>query len=379
MKLGTLLLRDAVISLAQLEAALRAQVLYGGRLGTNLVELDFIDMETLGTYLAQVVGMPLAGKDLFEAVEAPLITSFGAELAGMYTAFPLRYEPNDPGTLAVAFADPRDDASITHLTELCDCGIAAYIAPELRLYYYLEKHYGITRKARFVRTGTRQTAPEEVDERRRTQPAGGIQLPPAVRFEPKKKRKRAATAPAHKRARTGVVRPEPRVSYRQAGDAIDSATHRDQIGEALIGYAVGRFEVAVVFLLRDQNAMGWRLYSARPVRSAVDQISLPLGGISALQAAHDAGEPFRGCSPSAGMPVERQLWRSLEVDADPAEVLVVPVAVRQRVVNLIYVHGFDGEPLQDSLCDELVELGRKASDAYVRLIQRSKATARVDG
>ena len=47
MKLGTLLLRNAAIGLAQLEAALRNQVLYGGRLGTNLVELGFIDLEML--------------------------------------------------------------------------------------------------------------------------------------------------------------------------------------------------------------------------------------------------------------------------------------------------------------------------------------------
>ena len=35
MKLGTLLLRHAVIGVTQLEAALRNQVIYGGRLGTK--------------------------------------------------------------------------------------------------------------------------------------------------------------------------------------------------------------------------------------------------------------------------------------------------------------------------------------------------------
>ena len=54
MKLGTLLLRNAAIGLSQLEAALRNQVLYGGRLGTNLVELGFIDLELLGSYLAEL-------------------------------------------------------------------------------------------------------------------------------------------------------------------------------------------------------------------------------------------------------------------------------------------------------------------------------------
>src|SRR5262249_41248993 len=60
MKLGTLLLRNAAIGLTQLEAALRNQVLYGGRLGTNLVELGFIDLELLSSYLAELTGFPIA-------------------------------------------------------------------------------------------------------------------------------------------------------------------------------------------------------------------------------------------------------------------------------------------------------------------------------
>ena len=40
--------RDAVIGLSQLEEALKAQILYGGRLGTNLVELSLLDLDTLG-------------------------------------------------------------------------------------------------------------------------------------------------------------------------------------------------------------------------------------------------------------------------------------------------------------------------------------------
>ena len=54
MKLGTLLLRNAAISLTQLEAALRAQVIYGGRLGTNLVELGFVDLDALSMHLGEL-------------------------------------------------------------------------------------------------------------------------------------------------------------------------------------------------------------------------------------------------------------------------------------------------------------------------------------
>ena len=69
MKLGTLLLRNAAIGLSQLEAALRNQVLYGGRLGTNLVELGFVDLEVLSGYLAEMSGQPVATPTLLDAAD----------------------------------------------------------------------------------------------------------------------------------------------------------------------------------------------------------------------------------------------------------------------------------------------------------------------
>ncbi|MEJ7604487.1 MAG: hypothetical protein WKG01_41915 [Kofleriaceae bacterium] len=68
MKLGTLLLRNAAIGLSQLESALRNQVLYGGRLGTNLVELGYIDLELLSAYLAEP-GFPIATPTLLDDVD----------------------------------------------------------------------------------------------------------------------------------------------------------------------------------------------------------------------------------------------------------------------------------------------------------------------
>src|SRR5258708_28628566 len=91
MKLGTLLLRNAAIGLSQLEAALRNQVLYGGRLGTNLVELGFIDLELLGSYLAELSGFPIATPTLLETVEADLIDKLGADDAHRLRAIPLGF------------------------------------------------------------------------------------------------------------------------------------------------------------------------------------------------------------------------------------------------------------------------------------------------
>ncbi len=372
MKLGTLLLRDGVITLSQLEAALRAQVLYGGRLGTNLVELDFVDVDTLGGYLAAVLDVPLATKDMLEATEPHVIAWFGGERADKYNAFPLGLDRTHPEMMAVAFAEPRDDKQLDELAHSLQRAIVPYIAPELRLYYYLEKHYGITRKARFVRAGSSvKAAASSHDDRRRSQPARGIEMPPAVRFEPRKKR--PSNAPPVQAATVDGL-----YTWKEAMDAIDSANHRDAIAQAFLDYAAGRLEVLAVFILRDGNALGWRVHVAGRSTPPLDQISLPLGGSSALQAATDSAQPYRGPSPSAGRPVEKRLWEGLGLSTEPEEMLVAPIMVKQRVVNLVYAHAPGGGPMAPNIADELWEMAQHAGDSYFRLIQAARHRATTD-
>jgi len=377
-KLGTLLLRDAVISLGQLEAALRAQVLYGGKLGTNLIELGFIDLDTLGVYLGRITGMPVATKGHFDCAPAESIATFDRGLAELYVAFPLGADPDNPEALAIALADPSDQSSLKQLAGQCECPIVPYIAPELRIYYYLEKHFELKRKARFVRAGTRRDAPQSLDERRRAQPPHGIEMPPMVRFEPKP---RAPTDPQGVGAREELPpRPAERCSAEEIIAMIAAAESRDSIAAAFTEYAVGRFDACVVFLLRDANAIGWRVYSttASGARDDIETLSLPLGGASGVQAAHDSRAPYRGAPPTAGRPIETKLWKALGVHRDPTELLVVPVMVKARVVNLVYVHVEGDEHLSDTHVEELTRIAHHASEAYMDLIQNAKSTARAD-
>lgn len=364
-KLGTLLLRDAVISLGQLETALRSQVLYGGKLGTNLVELGFVDLDTLAGYLGRCTGVPVATKAMFDAAPADVVGAFDRDLAELYAAFPLGPAAEAPDALAVALLDPTDDAAVDALAAQLGRPIVPHIAPELRLYYYLEKHYGIERKARFVRAGTRKSN-QDVGERRRAQPPQGIELPPAVRIEPRARRTRPSAPPA---------RVEPRATADELVASIDLAATRDDVGNALIDYAVGRLDAAAVFVVRDANAIGWRVHApGRPVSaSAFEQVSLPLGGASALQAAHDSRTVYRGRAPTGGRPVETRLWRALGVDGEPRELVVVPILIGPRVVQLIYGHTETADHLDDRVVDELGRLARAAAEAYARIIQQAKA------
>ena len=175
-KLGTLLLRNAAIGLSQLEAALRNQVLYGGRLGTNLVELGFLDLELLSAYLAEL-SRP-AGRDAERcsttADAATLLDRLGGDEAHRLRAIPLGRRHD--GAVAVAMVDPTDkDARRASSAPSSARRSTPHVVPELRALYYLEKHFGLPRRARFVRTqrpgSDRRRDRRRADERRRAQPA----------------------------------------------------------------------------------------------------------------------------------------------------------------------------------------------------------------
>lgn len=367
MKLGTLLLRDGVISLGQLETALRTQVLYGGLLGTNLVEIGALDLDTLGQYLAQLLDVPLATTELLDGVHPDLIAEFGTELADLYSAIPLGAVKGDLNAIGVAMSEPTNEAAVEQLSTLCGHRIIPYIAPQLRIVYYLEKHFGIDRKARYVRSGSRREVPSTFDERRRAQAPGGIEMPPTVRFEPSGRKRSDSSAPPAKPAAA------PKHSFEDALSVIEASQHRNQIGDALIDYATGRFAAAALFMLRDANAIGWRVWSSRGniMHDVLERVALPLGGASALQMAHDAGEAYRGGSPSVGRPVERRLWDALG-GGEPTEMLVVPVVVKHRVVNLFYGHATEEFPLRDVVVRDVTALTEAAAAAYIRLIQETK-------
>lgn len=374
MKLGTLLLRNAAIGLSQLEAALRNQVLYGGRLGTNLVELGFIDLELLSSYLAELSGYPIATPTLLEEIDKSLVDKLGSDTAHRLRAIPLGYVGEHKDTVAVAVVEPTHADILEELSQKFGKPITPYVVPELRALYYLEKHFGLPRRARFIRTGRADTqepqSPEQ--ERRKQQPPAGIVMPPPFTLEPRRRRSSSQISPisAERSSSTALT-----LSYGATCEKIDTAEHRDQIADALCEYAKGRLDALLVFLIRDGNALGWRGYLSQPElqKTPIEELSLPLGGASTLQSAHDAGETFVGGPQSAAKPVETALWTAIGANPEPVEVAVIPVVVKQRAVNLIYAHVIGGPP-PAQLVTELSDLAARCATTYLRLIRQSRGS-----
>ena len=155
-----------LVSPDKLDQALRAQVVWGGRLGTNLVELGAIDLDDLSRALGQLHGVPAALARHFDKADPDLQAKLPLEVAKRFLVLPLvRLSPE---RIAVVSVDPlRKDAleAIAAAYEIDPRdGIVYSVAAELRVLYHLERVYKIPRSSRYLRAkGSTVPPPFEVE------------------------------------------------------------------------------------------------------------------------------------------------------------------------------------------------------------------------
>ncbi len=146
----------------QVEQALRAQVVWGGRIGTNLVELGSIDLDKLATALSRQHRLPAALGRHFDRGEPELQSKLPAELAERYSCVPLLRAGPGRAQVIVASLAPLDTpavALVAEALEVAPSAIVQSVAGELRIRYHLERVYKIPRHVRFLRARGKTNPP----------------------------------------------------------------------------------------------------------------------------------------------------------------------------------------------------------------------------
>jgi len=151
-----MLVKDGLLEKDRVDEALRAQVMWGGRLGTNLVELGYITLDDLTKALGRLHSLPAALKSHFARAESDLQRRLSPRLAEKYTCVPLLRAGK---RIVIASLGPLTPAAQKELANEVGCPPALLvpsIAAELRIRFQLEKLYRIEREPRFMRAnGTR--------------------------------------------------------------------------------------------------------------------------------------------------------------------------------------------------------------------------------
>lgn len=161
MKLGEALIKEALITKQQLEQALMRQVQFGGRIGTNIVELRFLEEEELSKFLARFFRLPAIPPEQLNSIPEEVINSLSRELVDKYKILPFKKERN---RLHTAMLNPKNIKEINDLCFVTGFDIIPYVITELRMVFALEKYYGIKRDIRYISLKDRLDPETKIEE-----------------------------------------------------------------------------------------------------------------------------------------------------------------------------------------------------------------------
>ncbi len=147
MSLGQYLIRNNFVTAQQVDDALNSQVIYGGRLGTNLLETGAIDERTLAKALSKYHRVKALDPIAPLNVRPDAFELISRHFARKYSCIPLWTEGQK---LYVATCDPRNQFSLEAVARATGRQIVPLVLPEIRFYAALEKFYNVRRELRYV-------------------------------------------------------------------------------------------------------------------------------------------------------------------------------------------------------------------------------------
>jgi hypothetical protein len=168
--IGEILIAEGHLTPEGLQEALDWQVLYGGRLGTNLLELQLTKEEHLARALGKQLGAEVAWGEML--VDQALLGFLPGHIADKRGLVPWKL---DKRRLKVLCAE----INVQHLDELSyksgrTC--VPVVAPEFRIFQLLRMYYGAVRQMRALDFGV---VPQEGRAERRKAKEAGPAAPPA--------------------------------------------------------------------------------------------------------------------------------------------------------------------------------------------------------
>ncbi|HRG95928.1 MAG TPA: serine/threonine-protein kinase [Polyangiaceae bacterium] len=163
--------------------------------------------------------------------------------------------------------------------------------------------------------------------------------------------------------------PRPALSAADAVAALGEALSKHDVGDLVVDYLRSSYECGVVFMLRDASLVGWKGFAPGAPEGTIEALELPAAVPSALRIAYEGRAVFRGAPPAEGASLHGRLFRALGCPP-PKELIVAPIALGKRVVNLVYAHAHGGGPLPATAAVDLTSVCDAARDAYARLITR---------
>ncbi len=138
-RLGSILLREGLITQDQLDGALRDSRANGTRLGYSLIKLGFIQEEELTRMLSRQYRVPAVDINKVK-VDQKILRLVPGDIAHKHLVLPLRRVGR---TLTVAMANPADPGALDQLKFVTRHDIEPVVVGEFTLKKQIDKYYGV--------------------------------------------------------------------------------------------------------------------------------------------------------------------------------------------------------------------------------------------
>jgi type IV pilus assembly protein PilB len=137
-QIGELLVKENLITADQLEHALKNQRQNGGRLGSILINLGYVEDDDITSLLSRKYGVPSINLAFFE-IDPSVIKLIPLEVAQKYMVVPLSRVGS---TLTVASVDPTNVFAMDDIKFMTGFNVEPVVATEASIGEALEKYYG---------------------------------------------------------------------------------------------------------------------------------------------------------------------------------------------------------------------------------------------
>lgn len=154
-RFGEALLAAGLLGPEQLKKALEMQKILGGRLGTNLLELGYLDEQTLLERLGEFRACQTVDARTLESIPKPVLNAVPPKLVRRYGLVPFQVRGK---TLLVASKDPGDPLQEDEISFMTGFMVRSHIALELHLEVALRRHFKAPLAQRFIALLRRQAA-----------------------------------------------------------------------------------------------------------------------------------------------------------------------------------------------------------------------------
>lgn len=363
-KLGEMLVKAGLVKPAALDEALKSQVIFGGRLGTNLIEMGCLGEEALARVLSEKLRVPYVDPQELMSVPPKTVELITAELAEKYQVVPLRLEGR---RLSIAMADPSDLPATDEIAFRTGYVIQPMVTPEIRLFAALEKYYGIKREVRFLPV-SKELGGRRLHAYQPNRPAEMSAAPrEVVDF---------STIPGSEadyflwgEEAGQVARAEAvgRCTVDSLSRELAEARDRDAVAAALVGWAGEHSERAALLVVMRDAVSGWMAVAGGARLERFAELRVGLAEPSVFQAAVRDRGVFLGPVPET--PANRRLVAALG-GGEPRGLLLVPMVMNRRVVTILCAAGTPDR--LGALLGDLQVVARKGIMAFEILILKNK-------